>query len=645
MHERVLVVDDSKPICQFLSQSILKPKNFEVIIADDGIKGLELALTASPDLIITDNQMPGMTGLELLSALKQRGVGIPAILMTAHGSEQIAVEAFRLGIRDYVIKPFEPEDMHQAIESALREARLEKERDDLLQKLTDSNAQLQRRLQEINTLYGIGKSVSSSLDIEEVLRRVVDAAVYVTGAEEGSLLLLDEQQGELYVRASKNMESATKSMRLRVDDSLAGQVLRTKKPLVIDDDDRWQKIKTAYLVKSLIYVPLISEGKAIGVLGVSNRRKTASFERRDTRVLAMLADYASIAIRNADHYSRTETERTKLSAILSQSMDPILVLDSEGKVILANNAAMHTLNLPGDNRIYEQPISTFVQDVETIAFLQQMSGEGWSPHTEIKAPDGRIFNASMSLIAGTGRTIVMHDITQLKELDRLKSEFVSVVSYDLRGPLTSILSYLQLISNAGDINSTQQNYINHINENVSDITALINDLLDLGRLETGIDMNVGICSVEEILNEVISKQREASVEKGIEMTFDLETEGSQVLGDRRRLWQAFNHIFENAVKFTKSGGTIAVESRRQEGQLIIKITDSGIGISPADQAYIFDKFYRSSSLGEDYEGSGLGLSIVRSVIEKHQGRVWVNSEIGVGSTFSIVLPVISVPAL
>ncbi|MCB0026933.1 MAG: response regulator, partial [Anaerolineales bacterium] len=392
-----------------MSQSILKPKNFEVIIADDGIKGLELALTAAPDLIITDNQMPGMTGLELLSALKQRGVGIPAILMTAHGSEQIAVEAFRLGIRDYVIKPFEPEDMYEAIESALREARLEKERDDLLQKLTDSNAQLQRRLQEINTLYGIGKSVSSSLEIEEVLRRVVDAAVYVTGAEEGSLLLLDEEHGELYVRASKNMESATKSMRLRVDDSLAGQVLRTKKPLVIDDDDRWQKIKTAYLVKSLIYVPLISEGNAVGVLGVSNRRKSASFERRDTRVLAMLADYASIAIRNADHYSRTETERTKLSAILTQSQDPILVLDNDGKVILANQAAIHTLNLPADGRIHEFPIATFVHDNETVAFLQQVSGEGWTPHIELKSRDGRIFNASMSLIEGTGRTIVMHD--------------------------------------------------------------------------------------------------------------------------------------------------------------------------------------------------------------------------------------------
>ena len=645
MHERVLVVDDSKPICQFLSQSILKPKNFEVIIADDGIKGLELALTAAPDLIITDNQMPGMTGLELLSALKQRGVGIPAILMTAHGSEQIAVEAFRLGIRDYVIKPFEPEDMYEAIESALREARLEKERDDLLQKLTDSNAQLQRRLQEINTLYGIGKSVSSSLEIEEVLRRVVDASVYVTGAEEGSLLLLDEEHGELYVRASKNMESATKSMRLRVDDSLAGQVLRTKKPLVIDDDDRWQKIKTAYLVKSLIYVPLISEGNAVGVLGVSNRRKSASFERRDTRVLAMLADYASIAIRNADHYSRTETERTKLSAILTQSQDPILVLDNDGKVILANQAAIHTLNLPADGRIHEFPISTFVHDNETVAFLQQVSGEGWTPHIELKSRDGRIFNASMSLIDGTGRTIVMHDITQLKELDRLKSEFVSVVSYDLRGPLTSILSYMELLESAGKMNATQRNYIERINENVSDITALINDLLDLGRLEAGIDMNIGICTIESILEEIVAEMGSNFEQKGVQLNLALEEEPSQALGDQRRLKQAFEHLLENSLKFTPAGGSVTLESKRQEGQLIIRFSDTGIGISPSDQTFIFDKFFRSSSLGDNYDGAGLGLSIVRSVIERHQGRVWVNSEVGSGSTFSVVLPIVSTPSL
>ncbi len=236
MYERVLVIDDSPEIRDFLVENILRPKGFEVLVATDGMMGLELAISKEPDLMITDQQMPGLTGLQVLQKLRERGVDIPAILVTGEGSEDTAVRAFRLGIKDYIIKPIDADELSESVDKALRESRLQKERDQLVEQLMESNSQLQRRAQELNVLYGVGKSVSSSLDLEEVLQRVVEAAVYVVGAEEGSLMLLDEERGELYIRASKNLDSKARSMRKRVTDSLAGKVLQTKRDIAIGAD-------------------------------------------------------------------------------------------------------------------------------------------------------------------------------------------------------------------------------------------------------------------------------------------------------------------------------------------------------------------------------------------------------------------------
>ena len=312
MYEKVLVIDDSDEIRNFLVDYILKPKGFEVITATDGLMGLEMAITKKPDLMITDQQMPHLTGLEVLQKLHDRDIHIPAILMTGQGSEDTAVNAFRLGIRDYIIKPVDADELSDSIDNALREGRLQKERDQLVEQLMESNSQLQRRAQELNVLYGVGKSVSASLDLEEVLHRVVEAAVYVVGAEEGSLMLLDEEASELYIRASKNLDSKAQSMRKRVTDSLAGKVLQTKRAIAIGNDSQWKRTHTALLVKSLIYVPLVLHNKAVGVLGVTNHLKETSFDSNDTRALSALAGYATIAINNANIYDAIRQERNTL---------------------------------------------------------------------------------------------------------------------------------------------------------------------------------------------------------------------------------------------------------------------------------------------------------------------------------------------
>lgn len=639
MTEKVLVVDDSQDIREFLNHYILKPKGFEVIMAINGMEGLELATEYAPDLIICDNQMPRMSGLEMIRELRERGLQIPTILTTAFGSEERAVEAFRLGVRDYVIKPFDTYEMTSAVERALRESRLERERDALVQQLTQSNGQLARRVQELNTLYTIGKSVTSSLNLETVLHRVVDAAVFITGAEEGSLLLLDQEQGELYVRASKNLDSATRSMRLQVQDSLAGQVMESKRPLVIGDDARWQKIKTSYLVKSLIYVPLVAQDKTLGVLSVVNRFKDVLFHAKETRILSALADYAAMAIHNADLYSQTDSDRNQLSTILSQTDDPVLVLDMQGRLQLVNEAARTALELPrGD--LLQQPLHSITSNEDLLALLDRPKGFHFNRYGEIAVNDGRVFNVNITVIDGVGRSIVMRDVTQLKELDQLKSEFVSVVSHDLRSPLTAILGYIQLLERAGPLNTTQKDFVTRVQQSVSNITSLITDLLDLGRLEAGLDLTLTECMTVEILQEVVEELQSSVDGKQLLLELQLPKSVAPVLGDRNRLHQAFSNILTNAIKYTPECGQLTIELEEQDGQVIVRISDTGLGIPPVDQPFIFDKFFRAGNVANSYEGTGLGLSIVKSVVERHYGRIWVTSELRAGSTFTVVLPTI-----
>ncbi len=406
MYERVLVIDDSQEIRDFLSEYILKPKGFEVLTASNGLMGLEMAIAKEPNLMIVDQQMPRLTGLEVLEKLKERGIEIPAILATAHGSEETAVAAFRLGIRDYVIKPFDADEISESVDKALRESRLARERDQLVQQLMESNSQLQRRAQELNVLYGVGKSVASSLDLEEVLHRVVEAAVYVVGAEEGSLMLLDEDQGELYIRASKNLDSKAQTMRKRVSDSLAGKVLQTKRAIAIGNDSQWKRTHTALLVKSLIYVPLILQNKPIGILGVTNRLKETSFDSNDTRALSALGGYATIAINNANIYSEIEQEKNTLSAVMDMTDNAVIVVDRRNCLILTNSAARKMLHLSDKENPVGRPISEVAGET-LLAFINQPQEKGNRVRGDLTLQGSQKFHVEMAYIEGGSRSLLL----------------------------------------------------------------------------------------------------------------------------------------------------------------------------------------------------------------------------------------------
>lgn len=631
---KILVAEDSPEIRQYLESAVLRPAGYEVQCVGDGMSALTLALDSSPDLIITDQQMPSLSGVELIRRIRQEAL-IPAVLMTSDGSEELILEAMRAGAVDFVTKPFEAEQMLSAVGRALAEGRRWRELIQAQDQAEESSRSLERRLEELETLANIGQTVTAMLEVDEVLTSVVDAAVRLTGAEEGSLLLMDEQSGQLHMRASKNFdEEFARTFRLQVQDSLAGQVIATGEPIVVDEGSP-QKIKTSYLVHSLIYVPLRARGNIIGVLGVDNRKVGHNFDQEDLTVLSAMADYAAIAIENARLYHRTEAERRKLETVLKQTENGVIVVDPENRLLLINPAAEEAFGVNGRSLVGR----SVVESIDDPRLLELLRMQGASTRREeIEASDGRVFNAQRTPIEGVGQAVVLNDITHLKELDRIKSEFVTTVSHDLRSPLTAILGYVELIERAGEVNHQQKEFIDRVQISVQQITNLVTDLLDLGRIEAGVDSSQESSPISVLARYAVEGLRGSADAKGIDLQVSLPEDLPLVTGDPIRLRQMIGNLLENAIKYSPEGSEVRIEAESEDEQVILRVHDSGPGIPPADQPYLFDKFFRGANVADDSPGTGLGLSIVNSIVDHHDGRIWLDSAPGEGTTFTVVLP-------
>jgi two-component system NtrC family sensor kinase len=270
--------------------------------------------------------------------------------------------------------------------------------------------------------------------------------------------------------------------------------------------------------------------------------------------------------------------------------------------------------------------------------LLTRAAEGPLKYHEINLDNGQVLNAQFTPIPKIGSAITMQDISYLKELDRMKNDFVHTVSHDLRSPLTALLGYTELLDRIGPLNEQQHEFLNRIQASVQHITNLVNDLLDLERIEAGFDTRRESVYIESVLKYTLDTFEAQARAKKINLTSTLGADISPLRANPIRIRQLLDNLVGNAIKYTPEQGKIHVIVAARDKQIILQVTDNGPGIPQPEQARIFDKFYRASNVPEGTQGSGLGLAIVKSIVESHHGRIWVESSLGKGSSFFVVLP-------
>ncbi len=503
--------------------------------------------------------------------------------------------------------------------------------------LTEALATLER----LDLFSSIAQDIVSTLDPERTLGHIIGTAVASLPADSGLVFLLDGESQRYTMQASFMLALPQDQMdriSFPAGEGVPGWVVTQGQPLIIpqaENDERVHPIIRQWGVKSLVSGPLVVGGRPLGALVLFNGDENDAFDENDARLLGIYADLAAVAIDNAQLYQRAEEDRNKLSAVLSDTTDAVVVLDQANRVLLLNPAAARYLDVQAE-QVVNQPVEAL--GVENLVRALAKAQQTQAPVVqEINGPAERSLYVSVSPVREVGWVMVMQDVSSLKELDRLRTEWVTAVSHDLKNPINAITLAVEMLEEMGPLNEEQKEMLQATQRGIDQLTTLVTDVLDLARLEAGPALKLSQVDPKQVIDDALAQVRTLAAEKSLALYTDLPPDLPSVRGDAPLLTRALVNLLSNAVKYTSAGGQVTVSAQSQNGALQFEVHDTGRGIPEEALPHIFERFYRVPG-SEDKEGSGLGLNTVKSIVEKHGGRVSVQSELGLGSSFSFSIP-------
>jgi PAS domain S-box-containing protein len=556
--------------------------------------------------------------------------------------------------------------------------------------LAAANAEVTLERDRVEVLFRITSELSSSLDLDRILNQALKLVAKAVGAPYGSIVLIDQQTDMLILRAALGSDGMPppggKPTIFRRGEGLAGWAVTNRQTVIVPDlscDARWVPIdEHGRDFKSALVTPLQMGEDVLGAIMLLHPAPDF-FHETQLKLVTAAAGQVATAINNAELYRYLreqaellggmlrgqQIESSKSQAILESIADGVLVSDSTGHVILFNAAAERILGV-----LHDVVVGRALEDLQG---LYPAPGVNWvnqvrewhaSSDTRRRTPvlsqriefasERRFVNVSIAPVTlhdeYLGSVSVFRDITREVQADRAKSEFVSTVSHELRTPMTSIKGYadLLLMGAAGQVNETQQHFLSVIKSNADRLSVLVNDLLDISRIESGrVKLDLKPLPLEGVIEQVMTTLRGKIEEKRLTLRLSLpEDKLPRVYGDRDRLIQILTNLISNAYQYTPPGGTLTVRARLLDpvlpagsatpaGPMVqIDVIDTGIGIAPENQPKVFERFFRVDDPNvHEFPGTGLGLAIVRSLVEMHDGRIWLESTAGAGTTFSFTL--------
>jgi signal transduction histidine kinase len=504
-------------------------------------------------------------------------------------------------------------------------------------------AELAAKMHELYMLRQIDRELNEIIVPNHVFDLTLDWALRFTLGHASSLALYDEDSDDLRYVAAYGYDVGVEELaelRTQQGGGIPQRVARSGRAELIPDvsmDKDHIPLQTT--VQSQLCVPVMREDRVIAVIVVESRRLNA-FSDEHLDFIEKLATRAGVAIDNARLFGETEREREKLSRILSNIVDAVVVVNADHRIVLINQAALAALHLYPEESYLGRSFNEVFDDTALLKVYQQAVNTGQTIVGEVQVPGERVFYANLTFTDGIGWIIVMHDITPLKETDRLKSELVATVSHDLKQPLSVMNGYSELLLMQPNFDRQSTNYVKMIQRSINNMRQLIDDLLNLARIESGVQLTLQSMDVKPILNEIIDNNRAAADLKVMTLHADFSEPLPLILGETGSLTQIFNNLVSNAIKYTPPEGRIDVWAEATGKYIRIAVKDTGLGISPEDQARIFDRFYRVRRPETDsIEGTGLGLAIVKRLVEMHNGQIGLESRLGEGSTFYVTLPI------
>jgi signal transduction histidine kinase len=491
-------------------------------------------------------------------------------------------------------------------------------------------------------LYEIAREFASTLDIDEVLARVLDMIVQALGANAGSIFLFDQDgyvSKSILARSDLAPEVKRHAIVTVMEKGFTGWLCENQKSDIILDtetDGRWVVLPaTSIITRSAMGAPFIRRGKVIGIVVIMHPEPNA-FTPRHLLLLEMISTQAAAVIENAAMYAQANNERQTLQAIISGVRDITIVTDLLDRLILANPSAQQVLGL--SQALLGSFLDELIEEKEVLDFYRSVVN-GEEAEREVTLSNGRVYSCAIVKIPEVGWMLAMHDVTALKQLDATKSEFVSHVSHDLRSPLAVIQGYVWLLDQVPRLNKEARGYVQEIYRLIERMTELINNLLDLSQIEMGIEADFKDIIFTEVVAKAVDGMQSIAEAKQVKLVPELPEQLISLRGSPLRLSQIVTNLVGNALKFTPEGGIITVRVGVEGSSATVKVTDTGPGIPEELQSQLFQKFtHLAQKTTRANEGYGLGLAIVKSIVDAHNGQVSIDSKEGQGSTFSVSIP-------
>lgn len=451
--------------------------------------------------------------------------------------------------------------------------------------------------------------------------------------------------------------------------------LETERSIAVDDamnDKRTQELSASYLselgITSLLDAPIWLGGRVVGVVCHEQFGEVHQWTVEEENFASAIADYVALAIESSNRHTAQATlqkTQAQLQAMFERSSIGIGLANITGQIVDINPALCQMLGYSREE-VYGKCFSNFISSHPEDVELYQQLVSGICDRIEIERPllnkNGKLVwaNLSISTILGNNNTpefllILIKDITERQQTElklrasetaaeagnRAKSEFLAIMSHELRTPLNAIMGLSQLLQQemVGSLNEKQQEYISCIYSSGEHLLALINDILDLSKVEAGKEeLNILPVPVTDLCNYVISSVCDQAAEKGLQLTSEIDPQVDMCMGDASRIKQMLINLLTNAIKFTPEG-QVSLEVKKVPGGIIFTVIDTGIGIDSNQFQFLFEPFTQlDSQLNRQYEGTGLGLALTRKLARLHGGDVTVVSTLGQGSRFSLFLP-------